>query len=79
MTVAMAIYNAQAEAIVIIIIQPYQENPDLFYKLDNVCTLTWVGEYKKIPAFGLGSSVGLCPRELPRPYAGISLYSPPLV
>ena len=31
MIVAMAIYNAEAEAIAIIIIQPYQEkNPNLF-------------------------------------------------
>ena len=50
-----------------------------FDKLDNVCTLTRGGEYRKIPAFGLGSSLGLRPRELPRPHAGISLYSPPLV
>jgi hypothetical protein len=41
--------------------------------------LTQVGEYRKIPAFGLGSSLGLRPWELPRPHAGISLYSPPLV
>ena len=50
-----------------------------FYKLDNVCTLTQVGEYRKIPAFGLGSSLGLRPWELPRPHAGILLHSPPLV
>ena len=30
-----------------------------FYKLDNVCTLTRVGEYRKIPAFGLWSSLDL--------------------
>ena len=47
-----------------------------FYKLDNVCTLTQVWEYKKIPAFGLMSSLGLRPQELPQPHAGISLYSP---
>ena len=47
------------------------------YKLDNVCTLTRVGEYRKIPAFGLESSLGLRPRKLPRPHAGIFLYSSP--
>ena len=30
-----------------------------FYKLDNVCTLTQLGEYRKIPAFGLGISLNL--------------------
>ena len=44
-----------------------------FYKSDNVCTLTRLGEYRKIPAFGLGSSLGLRPRELSQPHAGISL------
>ena len=29
-----------------------------FYELDNVCTLTQVGEYRKIPAFGLKSCLG---------------------
>ena len=46
------------------------------YSLDNVCTLTRVGEYRKIPSFGLGSSLGLRPRKLPRPHASISLYPP---
>ena len=29
-----------------------------FYKLENVFTLTRVGEYRKIPVFGLRSSLG---------------------
>ena len=33
--------------------------PTHFYKLDNVCTLTRVGDYRKIPSFGLGSSLDL--------------------
>ena len=32
-----------------------------------------------MPAFGLGSSLGLRPRELPPPHVGIFLYSPPLI
>ena len=36
-------------------------------------------EHRKIPAFGLGSSLGLRPWEPPRPHAGITLYTPPLV
>ena len=81
----MAIYNAEAEAIVIILIQPYQEKSSYvsffalcldFYKLDNVSTLTRVGESRKIPALGHGSSLGLRPPELPQHHDGISLHSP---
>ena len=44
--------------------------------LNWVCTLTTGGEYRKIPAWGWGSSQGRSSREFPRPNAGICLYSP---
>ena len=49
------------------------------YKFDNICTLTQVGEYRKILAFGLRSFLGLRPREVPRPYTGIFLYFSPFI
>ena len=79
MTVAMAIDNASADATAVVIVHLYQKEKNLklklklyhIYKLDNICTLTGIGEYREIPAFGLGSSLGLHPWELPRPHAGI--------
>ena len=51
----------------------------LYMAMDMVMAMARVGEYRKISAFRLGSSLGLCFWELPRPHAGNFLYSPPLV